>query len=150
MIRNIKKSNLILRLLVIAFFAVSISYFLDVTPSISPQPPIEIEGHLDVPIAHGGDQWPYNCAGCHYEPVIGECTDCHTPDYWVGDNNATYNAHHDLSYTGFVDCWSEDCHDPDPNDVRFVKTDLVIGNDAEAWHIFCNRCHDGGTHELPP
>ena len=143
--REIRKSNLILRLLVIAFFAVSLSYAIDITPNnISQLPPIEIEGHLDVPIAHGGDQWPYSCTKCHYEPVYGECSDCHIPDYWIGEDNATYMAHHDLSYTGFMDCWSSDCHNPDPNDVRFVKTDLVIGDD---WHEFCDRCHEGGDHD---
>ncbi|KYK30500.1 MAG: hypothetical protein AYK22_03675 [Thermoplasmatales archaeon SG8-52-3] len=142
--KKIKKSSLILKLLVIAFFAVSISYALDISPyTISPQPPIEIEEHTDVPITHGGDQWPYSCTKCHYEPLYGECTDCHTPDYWIGDDDGTYMAHHDLSYTGFIDCWSVDCHNPDPNDVRFVETDLVEGDD---WHEFCDNCHDGGDH----
>lgn len=143
--RKIRKSSLILRLLVIAFFAVSLSYALDITPyNISPRPPIEIEEHIDVPITHGGDQWPYSCTKCHYEPVYGECSDCHIPDYWIGEDDNTYMAHHDLSYTGFMDCWSSECHDPDPNDVRFVKTDLVEGDD---WHLFCDRCHEGGDHD---
>jgi len=148
--KNIKKSNLILNLLVIAFFTVSISYIIDLNSNgITPQPPIEIEEHLDVPITHGDDLWPYSCSKCHYEPVMGECTDCHIPDYWIGENNSTYHAHHDLSYTGFMDCWSADCHDPDPNDVRFVKTDLVEGDDEDAWHEFCDTCHGGGDHNSP-
>jgi len=56
-------------------------------------------------------------------------------------------AHHDLSYTGFMDCWSSDCHNPDPNDVRFVTTDLVDGDNATAWHNYCNECHSGGDHD---
>lgn len=153
MIRNIKKSNLILGLLVIAFFTVSLSLVLDIqtsTPAVPTQPTIiEIQEHRNVPITHGGDQWPYNCSTCHTEPVYGECTDpsCHPSlDYWVGDNDATYFAHHDSSYTGFTDCVSIDCHGhyPNPNDVRYVETGLVKNND---WHTYCNGCHLGGAHD---
>ena len=150
MTRNIKKTNLILGLLVIAFFTVSLFLALDIqAPSRTiPERPtiVEIEEHLGVAITHGGAEWPLACGECHTQPVYGECRDCHAPDYWIGDDDATYFAHHDPSYTGFMDCWSSDCHDPDPNDVRYVKTDLVEGDDWEAWHLFCDKCHDEGTH----
>ncbi len=148
MIMYIKKSNLILGFLVIAFFAVSLFLVLDIqTPSHTKPTPItiiEIEGHRDTPIHHGG--WPLGCADCHYQPIDGECTDCHIPDYWLGDDNSIYFAHHDLAYSGFMDCWSSSCHDPDPNDVRYVDTDLVEGNN---WHEFCDNCHADRTHGWP-
>ena len=147
MIRKIKKTNLTLGLLIIAFFIVTLSLALEIQTSstIIPEPPtiIDIEGHSDTVITHGGDQWPLGCEKCHFEPIYGECTECHIPDYWVGEDDATYHAHHDLSYTGFMDCWSSECHDPDPNDVRYVKTDLIKDND---WHEFCDNCHADGTH----
>ena len=148
MIRNIKKSNLILGLLVITFFTISISFVSDIqTPSLTiPTRPtiIEIEEHLDTPITHGG--WPLGCADCHYQPIDAECTDCHTPDYWLGDDDSTYMAHHDLAYPGFIDCYSSSCHDPDPNDVRYVNTTLVEDDD---WMGFCKNCHDEMTHNWP-
>ena len=148
MIRNIKKSNLILELLVIAFFAVSITLVLDIqTLTIPTQPTIiEIEGHLDTPISHGGDEWPLGCAECHYQPIDDECTDCHIPDYWIGDDDSTYFAHHDLAYSGFMDCWSSSCHNPNANDVRYVNTTLVKDGD---WHEFCDNCHADSTHDWP-
>ncbi len=153
MIKNLKKSDLILGLLVIAFFIVSLSLIFTIqtsAPSIPNGPIIiEIEEHSDILITHGSELYPLGCAECHFEPVYGECTDCHIPDYWVGVNNATYNAHHDLSYTGFIDCWSSSCHNPDPNDVRYVDTDLVDGDTMEAWHTFCDDCHPDSTHLWP-
>ncbi|KYK32079.1 MAG: hypothetical protein AYK22_00535 [Thermoplasmatales archaeon SG8-52-3] len=137
----IRISSLILRSLVIAFFAVSIFYAIDINPdTISPQPLIEIEKYTNVPKTHGDDQ-SYNCSKCHYEPLYAECTDCHIPDYWIGDDDGTYMAHHDLSYNGFIDCWSVDCHNPpNPNDIRFVKTNLLDGGD---WQEFCyTKCHN--------
>ncbi|UCD13406.1 MAG: hypothetical protein JSW60_07575 [Thermoplasmatales archaeon] len=145
-----KKSNLILGLLAIAFFIISLSLVLDIqTPSPTiPTPPtiIEIEEHRNASITHGGDEWPLGCVDCHYQPIDGECTDCHIPDYWLGDDDATYFAHHDLSYSGFMDCWSPDCHNPEPNDVRYVDTDLVEGDN---WHEYCDTCHDDSTHDWP-
>ncbi len=150
MIRKIKKTNLILSLLVIAFFIVTLSIILElqIPTGIIPDQPniIKIEEHMDTPISHGGDQWPLGCAECHFEPVYGECVDCHIPDFWVGADDSVYFAHHDLSYTGFMDCWSSECHDPDPEDVRFVKGDLVEGDD---WHAFCDNCHDVFLHRQP-
>jgi len=145
MIRTIKKSNLILALLVIAFFAVSLSLLFDVQTIIIPEEPtiIEIKEHFENPISHGGDEWPLECAECHTQPIDGECIDCHIPDYWLGEDNATYFAHHDLAYSGFMDCWSSSCHDPEPNDVRYVKTDLVEDGD---WHKFCDECHEDRNH----
>lgn len=148
MVRNIKKSNLILGLLVIVFFAVSLSFVLDVQmPSLTiPTQPtiIEIEEHLDIPITHGA--WPLGCADCHKQPIVGECTDCHIPDYWLGDDDSIYFAHHDLAWTGFTNCWSSDCHDPEPNDIRYVNTDLIEGDD---WMGFCDNCHTFLTHKWP-
>ena len=153
MIINVKKYNMILGLLVIAFFIVSLSLTYNIqsyVPTIPDGPIIiEIEEHSDILITHGSGQWPLGCAECHFKPVYGECTDCHIPDFWVGENNATYNAHHDLSYGGFRDCWSTECHNPDPNDVRYVDTDLVDGDTMEAWHLFCSGCHDDRTHYWP-
>ena len=151
MVQKIKKTNLILGLLVIAFFIVSLSITFEIqTPSIfkSEQPTIiVIEEHRDTPISHGGDQWPLGCAECHFEPVYGECIDCHVPDFWVGDDDSVYFAHHDQGYTGFVDCWSSSpCHDQDPEDVRYVKGDLVEGDD---WHAYCKECHNDFLHRQP-
>ena len=148
MMWKIKKTNLTLGLLVIAFFIVTLSLVLEIQTSapVESEPPTvtEIEEHRDILITHGGDDWPLGCSECHFEPIYGECTECHVPDYWVGEDDSTYHAHHDLSYTGFMDCKSSECHDPDPNDVRFVKTDLVVDND---WHDFCDKCHANGAHE---
>ena len=149
MIRIIKKTDLILGLLVVAFFIVTASLFLEMqtTSILTPDQPtiIEIEGHRETIISHGGgSQWPLGCAECHFEPVIGDCIDCHAPDYWIGGDNSVYFAHHDLSYTGFMDCWSSECHDPDPLDVRYVKGDLVEGDD---WHAFCDDCHEEYLHK---
>lgn len=149
MIKKIKKTNFILSLLVIAFVIVSISLILDIQTALdntSKPTIIKIEEHIDVQISHGGDQWPLGCAECHFEPVYGECVDCHVPDFWVGDDDSVYFAHHDLSYTGFMDCWSSECHDPDPDDVRYVKGDLVEDDD---WHAFCDNCHSDFLHRLP-
>ena len=39
-----------------------------------------------------------------------------------------------------MDCWYSECHDPDPNDIRIVKTDLVVGDD---WDTYCyDKCHN--------
>ena len=154
MIRKIKKTNFILSLLVIAFFIVSLSLILEmqIPSEIIPDQPtiIEIEEHIDVQISHGGDQWPLGCAECHFEPVYGECVDCHVPDYWVGDDDSVYFAHHDLAYTGFKDCWSsKPCHAPDPEDVRYVEGDLVVDDD---WHSYCGGdtgCHQEFLHRQP-
>jgi len=151
MIRNIKKSNLILGLLVIAFFAVSLSFVLDIqtpSPTIPTQPTIvEIEeSHsFDTPITHGG--LPSGCDDCHTQPVDMECTECHTPDYWVGDKDLTYFPHHSLDYSGFNNCWSNSCHAPNLNDVRYVNMDLVKDGN---WMGFCDNCHASGmTHNWP-
>lgn len=150
MTRNIKKTNLILGLLVIAFFAVSLSFVLDIhtTTVISTRPSIEIieESHGNTLITHGEEDLSLGCAECHFQPIYGECVDCHIPDYWLGDDDSTYFAHHDLSYSGFMDCWSSSCHNPDPNDVRYVKVDLVEGDD---WMEFCEDCHEVMTHHWP-
>ena len=146
--RKMKKSNLVLSLLFISFIIVSSSLIFDIE-SPSDKPPseiIEIDEHKDNVISHAGGDWELQCADCHYKSIDGECTDCHTPDYWLGDDDGTYFAHHDLSYSGFMDCWSSDCHDPEPNDVRYVKTDLVEGDD---WHTYCDECHDGRNHQWP-
>lgn len=149
MIRKIKKTNIILSLLVIAFIIVSLSLILEMQSTLedtSKPTIIEIEEHIDTQISHGGEQWELGCAECHFEPVYGECVDCHVPDFWVGDDNSVYFAHHDLSYTGFMDCWSSQCHDPDPEDVRYVNGDLVEGDD---WHGFCDNCHTNFLHRDP-
>jgi hypothetical protein len=150
MVGKIKKSNLILGLLFISFLIVSLSLILEIsTPvEIEPEPPIiiEIKEHENAQITHGGDEWPLGCADCHYTPIDGECTDCHIPDYWLGDDDGTYFAHHDLSYTGFMDCWSSDCHNPNPNDTRYVVIDLVQDDD---WHLYCDECHDDSNHTEP-
>lgn len=149
MTRNIKKTNIILGLLVIAFFAVSITFILDLNTItvISTRPTIQIieEGHGDTPITHGEEVSLLGCTECHFEPIFGECVDCHIPDVWLGDDDSTYFAHHDLAYTGFMDCWSSSCHDPDPNDVRYIKVDLIIDDD---WMLYCEDCHNF-THQWP-
>jgi hypothetical protein len=146
--KKIRKSSLILSLLFIFFLAISLSLIFEIqtVPHKTPSEIIEIENHRDNLISHGGGDWELKCADCHYQPIDGVCTDCHTPDYWLGVDDGTYFAHHDLSYSGFMDCWSSDCHDPDPNDVRYVITDLVEGDD---WHGYCDECHDGRSHTLP-
>jgi hypothetical protein len=158
MMRNTKKLNLILGLLLIAFFVISASLIFDMLPvTTKPKPPIiKIEGHRDAPITHGQPGEAVGCADCHYAAVYGECTDsvCHpSPDYMIGDNNTIYFAHHDLSYSGFMDCWSSDCHDPgtveDPLDVRYVKGDLVEGDTWQEWHLYCETCHPN-VHSTPP
>ena len=135
-----------------AFFIVSISLILEMQPTsiFTPDQPtiIIIEEHRETPISHAGDYGPYSCEKCHFEPVSGECVDCHVPDYWIGDDNSIYFAHHDLAYTGFMDCWDSNCHNPDPEYVRYVTVDIVEGNDKDAWHIFCEICHDT-THDPP-
>ena len=150
MIKNIKKTNLVLSLLFIAFFIVTLSLSQEIqnTSFNKPEKPtiIDIEDHGGTSISHGAEQWALACNECHFESVFGECTDCHIPDFWLGDDDATYFAHHDLSYTGFMDCWSSDCHDPDPFDVRYVKTDLVEDGD---WHTFCDKCHSDSDHIWP-
>jgi len=150
MIRKIKKTNFILSLLVIAFFIVSLSLILEmqIPSKIIPDQPtiIEIEEHIDVQISHGGDQWPLGCAECHFEPVYGECEDCHIPDFWVGEDDSIYHAHHDPAYTGFSDCWDVNCHNADPEDVRYVKGDLVVDDD---WHGYCDDCHEIYLHGQP-
>ena len=148
--RKVKKTNLILGLLVIAFFAISLSFISDIQiPPTSKSKQLIIEkievGHnSNIKITHGA--WPLGCADCHTQPIVGECIDCHVPDYWVGDDDSTYFAHHDLGYSGFMDCWSSSCHDPDPNDVRYVDTDLIEDDD---WMAFCDNCHDIMTHYWP-
>ena len=149
MIQKIKKTNFILSLLVIAFIIVSFSLIMEMQATLeetSKPTIIEIDEHIDTQISHGGDQWPLGCAECHFEPIYGECVDCHVPDFWVGDDDSVYFAHHDLSYTGFMDCWSTDCHNPDPNDVRYVTGDLIIDGD---WHGFCDDCHKDFLHRQP-
>lgn len=154
MIRNIKKSNMILVLLFTAFFIVSLSLTINIqtsAPAIPNEPIIiEIKEHSDILITHGSGQWPLGCAKCHFGPVYGECTDCHIPDIWIGAYNNTYNAHHDLSYTGFKDCWSSDCHNPDPNDTRYINASLVKDDTYQAWHAFCyEKCHNTSTPHSP-
>lgn len=146
--KKIRKSSFILCLLFIFFFAVSISLLFETqtSPHSKPSDIIEIENHRDNLISHGGTSIEVGCADCHYQPIDGECTDCHSPDHWLGDDNSIYFAHHDLAYSGFMDCWSSSCHDPEPNDVRYVKVDLVEGDD---WHGYCDGCHDGRTHQWP-
>ena len=153
MVPKIEKTNLILTLLVIAFFIVSISLIFDLEAhsiNTSKEPKIiEIEEHQDTKISHGGDQWPLGCAECHTEPVYGDCSvpECHpSPDYMVGDDDSIYFPHHDPGYPDFKDCWSSDCHDPDPEDVRYVKGDLVDGDSWQAWHDFCTNCHSEFLH----
>jgi len=161
MIRDTKKSSFILGLLIIAFFAVSLSLVIDMSSiTVPPKPPVDvIEGHRDVFVTHGTSVGvdSLGCADCHYGPVHGDCTDdvCHpSPDYWLGDNNSIYFSHHDLAYSGSeLDCWSSECHDPgtdeDPYDIRYVKEDLVGGDTWQDWHVYCETCHLN-VHSMPP
>lgn len=149
MVRKIEKTNIILVLLVIAFFSIVISLILDLEAhSITPNKPIiiEIEEHQDTKISHGGDQWPLNCEQCHTEPVYGDCSlpECHpSPDYMVGDDDSIYFAHHDPGYPDFKDCGDQECHDTVSDDIRYVKGDLITDGD---WHTYCENCHENYLH----
>ena len=59
-------------------------------------------------------------------------------DTWVGSPPAP------VGWTQY--CTNINAEIWQPNDVRYVTTDLVQDDD---WHLFCDECHDDSTHTPP-
>ncbi len=160
--RNIKKSNLIFVILLMAFIVVLISFVLDynqissLTSEVPSSSTMEIRGHNIQSISHSGWGPDLGCANCHLDPIDNStiCTDlCHysggmanSPDLIINYGTVGKNVtlpHHNETRPGFNNCLSISCHeDPShPDDARYI-----------IWytpdHNFCGNCHNFDGHNL--
>lgn len=134
-----KKRNRLLILSLCLLIVTVIGTFKIMFRPPTPEMP-EIEGHIGIPIAHANPLDPKTgCAKCHTEPIVKDCTDCHSkPPTEIEDISF---PHHDTKPGGPLDnCKS--CHTEGKNDARYVDT-------PDFDHGYCTSCHQL-EHSPPP
>jgi hypothetical protein len=158
---NIKKSDLILGVLIIVFFIVLVTFIFDTSLHESfiigldvPQSSIiDIKDHEMERISHfAGSK---TCSVCHSDQInndtictlichkVGGIASGHIPiQTWIGNGSSgTILFQHHPNGTIPFGCLSAECHeDPvEPDDARYALM-------QNANHEYCDICHDFGGH----
>ena len=162
-LKKIKKSNLLLFSLILAFIFCLVYFIASPTDSIltlsleinEPSLITILENHDNKPISHGAPG--VGCADCHLDPIrnVLICTQlCHydggmaiKPPVIIGGELPSGNVsmYHHKESASFKNCLNYICHeDPDhKHDARYVLFSAYQGHDS------C-MCHDFGHQNNPP